>query len=162
MSLVSPKAAMAKNALAERAKGGKVGEDGENATGGEEQRDLPYEEYMDFLGTYEDSKWWLDKDKAKDDDATKDTTDPLNKHAISDAISEKDEDDAKSDNMSQANSNMDSPKFSTSSAGNKFNSSDDNEEEEKDEFPSLDDALAQDFNINEISSLKQRFSDLNR
>ena len=85
----------------------------------------------------------------------------MKKHEISDAISEKDEDDAKSDNMSQANSNLDSPKFSTSSAGNKFDSSEGNEEE-KDEFPSLDDALAQDFNINEISSLKQRFSDLNR
>jgi len=64
--------------------------------------------------------------------------------------------------MGAISAGNDSPKFSTSSAGNKLNFSDDNEEDEKDEFPSLDDALAQEFNINEVSSLKQRFSDLNR
>ena len=70
MSLVSPKAAMAKNALAERAKGGKGTDEGENA-GADEQRDLPYEEYVDFLETYEDDKWWLNKEK--DSEQAKDT-----------------------------------------------------------------------------------------
>lgn len=36
------------------------------------------------------------------------------------------------------------------------------EDEERDEFPSLDDALGRDFNINDYSTLKQRFSDINR
>ena len=53
---------------------------------------------------------------------------------------------------------MDSPKFSEGGSKKSKRSEDD----EKDEFPSLDDALNQDFYINDYATLKQRFSDINR
>ena len=38
----------------------------------------------------------------------------------------------------------------------------DNQEEEDGAWPSLDEALAKNFDINEVSTLKQRFNDVNR
>ena len=159
MAIISPKAEKAKNALVERAKAGKTGGSGEEEGGlntdraGEEiQKDLPESEYKDFLGTYEDEKWWLIVKKEDSPDKK------VNKHMASDAISEKSgDDDEKDDVLSQANEDIDSPKFSEISKDRASG-----EDEEKDEFPPLDDALGRDFNINDYSTLKQRFSDINR
>jgi hypothetical protein len=159
MAIISPKAEKAKNALVERAKASKTGTTTEEEGGlntdraGEDiQKDLPEEEFKDFLGTYEEDKWWM-KPKPESSPEKK-----ASKHMASDAISEKSGDDEdKDDAMSQANEDIDSPKFSEIS---KDKASD--EDEERDEFPSLDDALGREFNINEFSTLKQRFSDINR
>jgi hypothetical protein len=137
MAIISPKAEKAKNALVERAKGGKPGATGEEDEGlntdraGEDtQKDLPEDEYKDFASTYEDDKWWM-KPKENDSPDKK-----VNKHMASDAISEKSGDDEdKDDAMSQANEVIDSPKFSELSKDKESDA------DEKDEFPSLDEAL---------------------
>ena len=66
MAIISPKAEQAKNALAERANMGKTPRPAEeegmgtDRAGDDQQRELPDEEYEDFLNTYEEDKWWLD------------------------------------------------------------------------------------------------------
>jgi len=57
--LISPRAELAKNALAERQKNALdgTGEDGDH------ERECPEGEYQDFLKTYEEKKWWADKPK---------------------------------------------------------------------------------------------------
>lgn len=80
-----------------------------------------------------------------------------------DAISEKsgDDDDDKADALAKLTEDLDSQKFSDKSK-EKPSQSDSENDREQDEFASLDDALKQDFNIFEVTSLKQRFSDVNR
>jgi hypothetical protein len=53
-TIFSPKAELAKNALAARQK---VGRD-ETESGEEAAKQLPDEECLDFLSTYEDDHWW--------------------------------------------------------------------------------------------------------
>ncbi len=68
---------------------------------------MPEDEYKDFLGTYEEEKWWMKPKEANSPEKK------VNKHMASDAISEKSgDDDEKDDAMSQANDDIDSPKFS--------------------------------------------------
>ena len=47
----------AQKVLAERSKRGMITDDEE----GTNRRDLPDDEFKDFLNTYEDSKWWVEK-----------------------------------------------------------------------------------------------------
>lgn len=58
MALISPRAEMAKNALAERAKAGK--EEEGFGTDRNEDEDMTEQVYVDFSSTYEDDTWWLD------------------------------------------------------------------------------------------------------
>lgn len=99
MAMISPKAEKAKNALAERAKVGKTPAAGEEEGGmgtdraiEDTQRELPVEEYEDFFNTYEEDKWWLNKDKMKKNESPEK---PVKKHLQldKDAISEKSGDD---------------------------------------------------------------------
>jgi hypothetical protein len=155
MALISPKAELAKNALAERAKAGKADEEaGADNAGEDTTKQLPEEEYVDFLDTYEEGKWWLQNKK---ETPKEEPTEKVNKHMATDAISEKSGDDEDKDDP-KGDKNLESPKFSDGSRDRDSK----NEDDDKDEFPSLDEALEADFNINEISSLKQRFSDVNR
>lgn len=53
----SPHMEKAQKVLAERSKRGMITDDEE----GTNRRDLPEDEFKDFLNTYEDSKWWVEK-----------------------------------------------------------------------------------------------------
>ena len=53
----SPHMEKAQKVLAERSKRGMITDDEE----GTNRRDLPDDEFKDFLNTYEDSKWWVEK-----------------------------------------------------------------------------------------------------
>ena len=63
--LVSPRAELARNTLAERQKATLDGTDQE----GDQSKQLPEEEYEDFLQTYEEpKKWWIGKPKDTPED----------------------------------------------------------------------------------------------
>jgi hypothetical protein len=74
------------------------------------QKALPESEYVDFLNTYEDDKWWMKADQPKkEEDPDKQPT----KHIAQDAISEKSgDDDEKDDALSIGNEDLPSPKLS--------------------------------------------------
>ena len=166
--LVSSEAEKAKNLLAERAKQGILGTDEEEDS---EQRELPEEEFVDFLGTYEEQRWWTIKQKEdKEAEAEKAASPNV-------AIIEEDEegedrltelDYAPSDmtsNMSMSEMmRVDDTEDGKSNAGSGESTKDEEDENEEEEvtFPTLDEALTKDWNFNEITSLKQRFTDINR
>lgn len=57
--MFSPKAELARNALAERAKARGAGGDDDGTGDAEDNlKQLPDDEYVDFLTSYDDQKWW--------------------------------------------------------------------------------------------------------
>lgn len=143
-SLVSASGAAekAKMVLSQRHGQGNIIDDEE----GTNRRELPEDEFKDFLGTYEEEKWWVEKEKP-----------PVNKAGLAggnEAIKEEDEGSG-SDDEKKLPSSM-------SSMSNDSKYASDKEEEDETVWPSLDEALAKDFDINEVSTLKQRFNDLQR
>jgi len=145
-SLVSASGAAekAKLVLSQRHGQGNIIDDEE----GTNRRDLPEDEFKDFLNTYEEEKWWVEKEKPK-----------INKSGLpgrSETIKEEDENEGSG---SEEEKKLDS-ELSSMSNDSKYAS--DKEEEDETVWPSLDEALAKDFDINEVSTLKQRFNDLQR
>lgn len=143
-SLVSASGAAekAKMVLSQRHGQGNIIDDEE----GTNRRDLPEDEFKDFLNTYEEEKWWVEKEKPK-----------INKTGLAggnEAIKEEDEGSG-SDDEKKLPSSM-------SSMSNDSKYASDKEDEDETVWPSLDEALAKDFDINEVSTLKQRFNDLQR
>ena len=57
MVQASPHMERAQKVLADRSRRGMITDDEE----GTNRRDLPDDEFKDFLNTYEDSKWWIEK-----------------------------------------------------------------------------------------------------
>ena len=138
--------------LAERSKRGVITDDEE----GTNRRDLPDDEFKDFLGTYEDVKWWIEK---KVPVKTKPTLVTGNEE-----IKEEDEGKEGSDseeNKEEKKDGQDSLSPMSNDSAYASNKGGD-EEDEDGAWPSLDEALAKDFDINEVSTLKQRFNDVQR
>ena len=137
-AIISPKAELAKNALAERIKAGKPEDEGAEA-----EENLSEGERIDFLSTYDEERWWIKPKPKIPVDRTTNSMQPQ------DVITEQneDEEDAKSAEEEEAKIEM-------------IEEASDDDNEEK--FPSLEKALTQDFNIYNVTSLKQRFSDVKR
>ena len=138
--------------LAERSKRGVITDDEE----GTNRRDLPDDEFKDFLGTYEDVKWWIEKKmpvKTKPNLTARETEE----------IKEEDEGKEGSDSEENKEEKKEGSPLIALSHDSAYASNRGGDEEDEDgAWPSLDEALAKEFDINEVSTLKQRFNDVQR
>lgn len=131
---------------------GKDNKDGVN------KRDLPNEEFKDFLQSYDETMW----QRPEDEEQEKTVTEGKNalKNAITDEI--KEEEQEGSDASDEEDDKPDSP-GADSMTGSQFNNTMINEGDEGDDtFMPLDEALGMEFDINKVSKLEQRLHDVNR
>ena len=118
--------------------------------------ELPPEEFRDFSQTY-DETMWQHPDEEKEVQSKKNPLD----NTITDEIKEE-EQEGSDDSDGEDGKKPPSPGAESTGAGSNWNRNVDEGDEGEDTFPSLDEALNMDFDINKVSRLDQRLKDVNR